>query len=168
MVLGYMFWPHCSHLQAKMLPWTRMFWNLMCILEYEVLSCNNSELYLICVQCALRILFHIKFYMPNKWHDLARTLESVCEVGRGFNVCNMKWRRRMTQVCVHDLNLLVTHWPKLWCTQSSVECLLKLWIFIFNCQSTLKIKVFSGCCSALQVVPNVCKDCDAFTIPGTT
>jgi len=59
----------------------------MCILEYEVLSCNNSELYLICVQCALGILFHIKFCMPTERYDLARTLEGVCEVGRGFNVC---------------------------------------------------------------------------------
>jgi len=47
--------------------------------------------------------------MPNEWHDLARTLEGVCEVGRGFNVCNMKWRRRrrrrrrITWVCVHDV-----------------------------------------------------------------
>ena len=62
----------------------------MCILEPEVFSCNNSELYLIYVQCALGILFHIKICMPNEWHDLARTLEGVCEVGRGFNVCNMK------------------------------------------------------------------------------
>ena len=54
-----------------------------------MLNCNNSELYLVCVQCALAVLFHIKRYVPKEWQGVARTLLGVCEVALGFSVCNM-------------------------------------------------------------------------------